>query len=204
MSTEGFGATSAADLRRRALTRLSVPTDSQRERPDATTAYGVLLKLASSASSAADALAVLHELQVHQVELELQDEELRRSRAELEATLFRQMQLYDCAPVSCLTVDQNTELLELNLTAAGVLGGERAQLLGRRLNSYLTPQSARALHALLARLEGSALTTVGALQLAAGRGGPRSVHACVKRDPGGPHFLVAFLDVAEQAEESTR
>jgi len=57
---------------------------------------------------------------------------------------------------------------------------------------------------LLARLGGSALTTVGALQLAAGRGGPRSVHACVKRDPGGPHFLVAFLDVAEQAEESTR
>jgi len=198
------GGTSQADLRRRALTRLSRPTASGQERSEASTALGVLLKLASSATSAADALAVLHELQVHQVEIELQDEELRRSRAELEATLFRQMQLYDSAPVSCFTVDQNTELLELNLTAAGMLGRERAQLLGRRLDSYLTPHSARALHAMFARVGDSLPTTVGALQLAAGGGGPQSVHASVKRDPGGPHFLLACVDVAEQVEESTR
>jgi PAS domain S-box-containing protein len=146
---------------------------------------------------------VLHELQVHQVELELQDEELRRSRAELEATLFRQLQLYNFAPVGCFTIDRNTQLLEINLTAAGMLGGGRAELLGRSLESYLAPQSARALDAMLTRLGDGAPTAVGTLQLAAGHGTPRSVHASANRDPGGQHFLLAFVDVAEHAERST-
>jgi PAS domain S-box-containing protein len=173
------------------------------ERRDASAALGVLHKLASSVSSAGDALAVLHELQVHQVELELQDEELRRSRAELEATLFRQQQLYDFAPVGCFTVDRNTQLREVNLTATGMLGTERAELLGQSLDAYLVPQSAGALHAMLTRLSDGAPCALGTLQLAAGNGTPRSVHASVNRDPGGQRFLVAFIDVAEHAERST-
>jgi PAS domain-containing protein len=158
--------------------------------------------MASSWPSAGDALAVLHELQVHQVELELQAEELSRSRAELEATLIRQVQLYDLAPVGCFTVDRNTELRELNLTAAGMLDCDRAQLLGRKLDAYLAPQSAQALHAMLTRLNDGAPTAVGTLQLAAGHGASRSVHASANRDPGGRCFLVAFADVAERAERS--
>jgi PAS domain S-box-containing protein len=184
------------------LARLSGPTGLKEERRDVSAALGVLHKLASSVSSAGDALAVLHELQVHQVELELQDEELRRSRAELETTLFRQVQLYDFAPVGCFTVDRNTQLREVNLTAAGMLGCKRDELLAQSLDSYLTPQSARELHAMLARLSDGAATAVGTLQLAASHGAPRSVHASANRDPGGQHFLVAFVDVAERAERS--
>ena len=54
-----------------------------------------------SPDTAADTLKLLHELQVHQVELDLQEEELRRSVAELESALFGSVQLYDFAPAAC-------------------------------------------------------------------------------------------------------
>ena len=200
MSRDVNGLESQAALRQRALARLSVADGSQDGPRDAFGALGVLHKLASSPSSAGEALAVLHELQVHQVELELQEEELRRSRSEMEATLYRQLQLYDFAPVGCLTVDRTSELREVNLTAAGMLGCERGQLLGRSLISFLGPESASVLRAMLARLSEGEPTTLGTLQLAVGQGALRSVHASATRDPGGQHFLVAFIDVTEPEE----
>jgi PAS domain S-box-containing protein len=188
---------SEADLRRRALQRLTGNNGSHEARLNASAAFRVLHDLASSPSTSAAALALLHELQVYQVELDLQDEELRRSRAELEAALIRQVQLYDFAPVACFTVDRTTTLRELNLTAAGMLGFQRDHLLGRTLDSFLAPQSARALHALLARVSDGAPTEVDALQLSTRCGAPRRVQASANRDPDGQHFLIAFVDVAE-------
>ncbi len=194
MSGDVIGAQSHADLRLSALKRLTGQAGSHETRLDASAAFGVLYELASSPSTAASALALLHELQVYQVELELQDEELRRSRAELEATLMRQVQIYDFAPVGIFTVDRSTALRELNLTAAGMLGSERDQLLGRTLDSFLAPQSAHALHAMLAGPSGSSPSESGTLQLVSGR----NVHASVNRDPDGRNFLVALVNAAEQ------
>lgn len=200
MSRKVNGIENQAALRQRAVARLNATAGSQEGRRDAAAALGVLHKLASSPSSAGEALAVLHELQVHQVELELQDEELRRSRIEIEATLYRQVELYDFAPVGCLTVDRNCGVLEANLTAAGMLGCERGQLLERSLISFLVPQSASVLRAMLARLSQGLPTAVGTLQLGVRQGAPRSVHASAKRDPGGQYFLVAFIDAMEPEE----
>jgi PAS domain S-box-containing protein len=197
MSSNLIEAESVADLRLRALQRLIGENGLQDARLNASAAFRVLHDLASSPSTSAAALALLHELQVYQVELDLQDEELRRSRAELEVTLIRQVQLYDFAPVGCFTVDRNTALRELNLAAASILGSERDHLLGRTLDSFLAPQSARALHAMLARLSDGAPTEADALQLLAHRGTPRRVHASANRDPDGQHFLIAFMNVAE-------
>ncbi len=199
MSGNVIGARNQADLRLSALKRLTGQTGSHETRLDSSAALRVLYELASSPSTASSALALLHELQVHQVELDLQDEELRTSRAELEAALMRQVQLYDFAPVGFFTVDRSTVLRELNLTAAGLLGFERDQLLGRTLDSFLAPQSARALHTMLTRLSEDVPTEVGTLQL----GGGRSVNASVNRDPDGLNFLVAFINVAGQAGNLT-
>jgi PAS domain S-box-containing protein len=190
-----------ADLRLRALQRLTGKNGSHDERLNASAAFGVLHDLASSPSTSAAALALLHELQVYQVELDLQHEEIRRSRAELETTLIRQVQLYDFAPVCCFTVDRNTGLRELNLTAASMLGSERDQLLGRPLDSFLAPHSARALHAMLTGVSNGSPTEVDALRLSTLNGGPRRVHASASRDPEGEHFLVAFVGVAEDTEK---
>jgi len=199
MSSNLIDAGSDADLRLRALQRLTGRSDSHDVRLNSSSAFRVLYDLASSPSTSAAALALLHELQVYQVELDVQDEELCRSRGELEASLVRQIQLYDFAPVGCFTVDRSTALRELNLAAASMLGCERDQLLGRTLDSFLAPQSARALHAMLAAVSDGAATQVDALQWAARRGLPRGVHASVNRDPDGQHFLIAFIDVAKDA-----
>jgi len=202
MMTELNGADSQAGLRLRALQRLTGQNGSHDVRLNASAAFRVLYDLASSPSTSAAALALLHELQVHQVELDLQDEELRRSCTELESILNRQVQLYDFAPVGCVTLDRGTVLRELNLTAANMLGSERDQLLGRTLESFLAPQSLRGLHAMLTGLSNGAEIEVGALQLLAGSGAARNVHASASRDPGGHHFLVAFVDVAGKGERS--
>lgn len=203
MRSDLMGGGNQADLRLRALQRLTGTTGTHDTRLNASTAFRVLHDLASSPSTGAAALALLHELQVYQVELDLQDEELRLSRAELEATLIRQTQLYDFSPAAYFTIDRSTALRELNLAAASMLGSQRDQLLGRALESFLVPQSAGALHAMLAGVNDGAASEVDALQLLARRGPPRRVHASVNRDPDGRHFLVAFIDIAADGERAT-
>lgn len=78
-----------------------------------------------------------HELEVHQIELEMQNEELRANRDELTATLERYTDLYDFAPVGYLTLDRDGVILATNLTAAHLLGLERATLLHRRLTGQI-------------------------------------------------------------------
>jgi PAS domain-containing protein len=203
MSSDWYESESQANLRLRALHRLTGKNGSHGSRLNASTALQALHDLASSPSTGATALTLLHELQVYQVELDLQDEELRRSRADLEMTLSRQVQLYDFAPAGCFTVDRSTVLRELNLTAASMLGAERDQLLGRSLDSFLAPQSARALHVMLTGVSDGAPTEVDELELLARCAAPRRVHACANRDPGGEHFLIAFVDVAGSRETRT-
>lgn len=80
---------------------------------------------------------MLYELRVHQIELEMQTEELRRAQAELEASRERYFDLYDLAPVGYLTLSEKGLILEANLTAAGLLGVARGALVNRRLTSFI-------------------------------------------------------------------
>lgn len=74
-----------------------------------------------------------HELHVYQVELEMQNRDLRESQQVVEDSRSRYADLYDFAPVGYCTLDAAGELLEINLTGAAMLGGERSKLLGRPL-----------------------------------------------------------------------
>ena len=96
---------------------------------------------------------LIHELQVHQIELEIQNEDLRRARDELEASVTRYSELYDFAPVSYVTLDARGTILEINLVGAALLGKDRAHLVGQRLASWVTPPTRQALDGLLARLQ---------------------------------------------------
>jgi diguanylate cyclase (GGDEF)-like protein/PAS domain S-box-containing protein len=84
---------------------------------------------------------LLQELQVHQIELELQNEELLQSRTEVEILLRRYTDLYDFAPVGYLSLAPDGAILQVNLAGAKLLGLERAKLIKRRFGLFLSSQS---------------------------------------------------------------
>ncbi|MCM2264587.1 MAG: diguanylate cyclase [Desulfuromonadales bacterium] len=81
---------------------------------------------------------LVHELEVHQIELEMQNEELRQTRDEVEKALDKYTDLYDFAPVGYATLDRDGVILATNLTAAGLLDVDRTQLIGRRFAQFVT------------------------------------------------------------------
>ena len=79
----------------------------------------------------------LHELRVHQIELEMQNEELRRTEEELEVSRARYFDLYDLAPVGYFTLSEQGLILEANLTAAKLLGVARGALVKQPLSRFV-------------------------------------------------------------------
>ena len=80
---------------------------------------------------------MLHELRVHQIELEMQNEELRQAQTELEASRVRYFDLYDLAPVGYCTLSEQGLILETNLTAATLLGVARGALVKQLLTRFI-------------------------------------------------------------------
>ncbi|HEY3296612.1 MAG TPA: PAS domain S-box protein [bacterium] len=88
-----------------------------------------------------DVQRIAHELHVHQVELEAQNEELRRSQLELQMAYAKLADMFDFAPVGYFTLDQKGTILEANLTAALLLGMDRSKLIGRPFTRFIAPES---------------------------------------------------------------
>ncbi len=82
---------------------------------------------------------LLHELRVHQIELEMQNEELRRTQLELEAARARYFDLYDLAPVGYVTLSDKGIIVETNLTLVDLLGVKRNQVVKRPLTRFIFP-----------------------------------------------------------------
>jgi PAS domain S-box-containing protein/putative nucleotidyltransferase with HDIG domain len=122
MTTSKASPDKPEDLRRRAQTQLKSRTASPEK------------------ISPEEAQFLLQELQVHQVELEMQNEQLDHTQAELETALTRYTDLYDFAPVAYLTLDNRGCVLQANLTAARLLGTERSRLVQQPLALFIRPE----------------------------------------------------------------
>jgi len=83
---------------------------------------------------------IIHELQVHQIELEMQNEELKRVQLELEESRDQYQSLYDFSPVGYFTLTHKGLITEVNLTGATLLGMPRAKLIGRGVGHLVTPE----------------------------------------------------------------
>jgi len=91
--------------------------------------------------SESDPQRLLHELQVHQVELEMQNAELQDARDRMEVLLEKYTDLYDFAPAGYFSLDEQGQILEVNLNGAALLGVDRARLINRRLPRFVAPSS---------------------------------------------------------------
>ncbi len=80
---------------------------------------------------------LVYEMELHRIELELQNDELRRTQQELSAARNRYADLYDSAPVAYLTLDLRGTIQEINLTGARMLGADRSRLIGRPFVDYV-------------------------------------------------------------------
>ncbi|MFO7813814.1 MAG: sensor domain-containing diguanylate cyclase [Pelovirga sp.] len=83
---------------------------------------------------------LLHELQVHQIELEMQNTELRRTRDELETSLAMYTNLYNFAPVGYFTLTRDGTIQAVNHSGAALLNSEHSRLLGKRFGQYVIPE----------------------------------------------------------------
>jgi diguanylate cyclase (GGDEF)-like protein/PAS domain S-box-containing protein len=90
-------------------------------------------------SSEDDAQKVLHELQVHQIELMMQNEELQQARI-TERSHYRYTELFEFAPIAYFVFDVSGVINQVNLRGASLLGVERASLAGEPFSDYVTPQ----------------------------------------------------------------
>ena len=91
--------------------------------------------------SGSDLQGLVHSLSVYQIELEMQNEELRRSQAELEQSRSEYAALYDFAPVGYLTFDNTGLITRVNLTACSLFGFERSFLLKKPFALLVHPES---------------------------------------------------------------
>jgi two-component system, cell cycle sensor histidine kinase and response regulator CckA len=90
--------------------------------------------------SPAETKKLIHELRVHQIELEMQNDELRQAQAILEESRSRYSDLYDFAPIGYLALDELGIIKEANLTAARVLAVERTRLIDRQLTHFMVTE----------------------------------------------------------------
>jgi PAS domain S-box-containing protein len=84
---------------------------------------------------------LIHELQVHEIELQMQNEELRRAQVDLETSRSKYADLYDFAPIGYMTLSARGRIKEINLTGAELLGVERGRLAGNVFIQHLAPES---------------------------------------------------------------
>jgi two-component system cell cycle sensor histidine kinase/response regulator CckA len=100
-------------------------------------------------ASPEEILRMNHELAVHQIELEMQQDELLKSKAELEISYGRYAELFDFAPLGYLTLDRESRILEANLTASTMLGVAPSLLQGILFKAYVVPEDYAVVDALI-------------------------------------------------------
>ncbi|MEI6226496.1 MAG: PAS domain S-box protein, partial [Deltaproteobacteria bacterium] len=149
----------------------------------------------------------LQELQIHQIELEMLNEELRRNHLELEEAHLRQVELYDFAPVGYVTVDDAGLIREANLTTASLLDVDRSELGGRPFSRFVDPSCGDGWRLVLAEARRSGKPLSCDLVLLRRDGTTFDGHLiCQHRAPGhaDPSLHLVLSDVTERKRAEER
>lgn len=154
----------------------------------------LLHELSSNPDKADDAIKLLHELQVHQVELDLQNEEIATNEQSIEGDLHLYQTLYDHAPLAYCVVDLEGIVIQGNLATAKLFGVGQDDLVGRRIDSLLNPQSRPLLLDLLQRVAQSGARGFCNAELSGVVHDSRQMHFQASISPETGQFLLACCE----------
>ena len=141
---------------------------------------------------------LVHELQVHQVELEMQNEELQQARAKAESLLVQYADLYDFAPTGYLTCDREGAIRLVNLTGAQLLGVERSRLVNRRFGQFVAESDRRAFSDFLEKVFASEAKECCEVALLREGLQPLVVRIEATRSADGLECRAVLLDITER------
>lgn len=156
-----------------------------------------------NAAENAEIHRLVHELQAHQLELEAQNCELTSTRAALQASLERYIELYDFLPVGYLTVSRTGEIVELNLSAARLLGQDRRALVGAKLSRFLAGGSRSLLQGCVERAVRERADTEMELELRRRQGASRWLRVECTPDITRDGCRLVLQDVTDRRRNET-
>jgi two-component system, chemotaxis family, CheB/CheR fusion protein len=154
-------------------------------------------KIAQHGKNPPSTSSLANELEIHRVELELQNEELRAARDLAETALARYTEVFDFAPIGYAVLDAGQQIREINHAGASLLGAERGRLVGKRLAAYITRSGLAAFHALLDQAHAANHSVQAELELVRGDQGWQARVTAAALPRGDATLLLAFEDVTE-------
>jgi PAS domain S-box-containing protein len=151
----------------------------------------------TSVPSVADTLKLIHELEVHQIELEMQNEDLRLTQAQEGNALKLYIELYDSAPVGYFSFLNQGEIIKLNIMAANMLGKERLHLIGSLFGFFVSDNSKPVFNRFLEKVFRSKVKEWCEVTLLANGNPP--VHALISgiTSDNGRECLATVFDITE-------
>jgi two-component system, cell cycle sensor histidine kinase and response regulator CckA len=182
--------TDAAELRRHAEARLKENQKGQQSQTGAE-------------RTAHETHRLVQELQIHQIELEMQNEQLEQARTATEAALERYTDLYEFAPAGYFTLDREERIRQVNLTGSGVLGVDRSRLVNRHFALFVAEKFRPVFHAFVARVfAGQCRETCEAMLLSEGKS-PFYARIEARISDNGQECRAVVVDISERkrAEE---
>lgn len=145
---------------------------------------------------------LMHELKVHQIELEMQNEELRKSQIALEESRDRYIDLYEFAPVCYFTISREAVVNEINLTGCTLFGLERSKIINRRFSKFVAAQDQDLWRRLFMNMMSDTDLEAHSLKLAMVRSDGSIFYThldCKRRDADSqPILLIALSEISEQ------
>lgn len=149
---------------------------------------------------AASAEKMLHELQVHQIELQMQNEELRQAHIALEESRDRYLDLFEFAPIGYFTLDANNLIAEVNFVGAALLGEDRKKLLLKPFSKFIVAEESDQFYLRMSRLSRDEVQQNYDIQIKRDDASTRYVHVDamrVKKNDGSVTFRITLTDITK-------
>ena len=158
----------------------------------------LLKKKLTNSFDKVDNLKLIHELQVHQIELEMQYEELTIAHALTEAAMEKYTDLYDFAPSGYLTLSKEGDITELNFLAAKKLAKDRSHLKNTRFGLYIAPESLQLYNEFFIEIFKSKQKQTCELEIRSNPEKPIFVHIAAHVSQNADSCLVTMFDITDR------